>query len=738
MPRIPAPIESSSVSSTRAVLVARPTQGEAPEAIEASLRELEQLLAGLGIVAVETVVQRHGAQTPNDGLGRGKVEEIRALLAGLGEEPRGGPLVLVFDGALGPAEQRRLETALDVDVLDRTGVILMVFEQRAQTDVARLEVELARLGYEAPRVRDAREIVHRQGGGGGRGERGHTNVELRKRQIYERMATLRRRLETLRKTRDVRKQRRSGMPRVALVGYTNAGKSSIMRALTGGDVMVADRLFATLGTTVRAIRGTSPRILVSDTIGFIRNLPHELIASFHSTLEEVCEADLLLHVVDAADIEWPSHLEVTRAALREIGASDRPSRVILNKIDRVDARARAELARALPNALAVSAYDPEDMRDLAQAIVASIAGPPCRETLLVPIGESRLIAEIHAEAEIVEAHYDETHARLQVCATAEALARWTKMLPAKGSVDSVEKLVELACRYGLDLEPERDALDGSGLDFRALHARDRAGTRWIVRTPRRPSVVEAARVEGRVLELVAPRLPVEVPHWRIHAHDLIAYPRLSGRPVVEVAADGEVCWNVVDPGDPKEAFVESVAQALARLQSIGVREVEAAGVPVTAIERVREALARDMQTTREVLEPSEAIWARWTRWLERNDGWPDAPALVHGDLHPGHMLVDAGGRLLGILDWTEAAATDPSVDIAVFLGCFGERATADLLLRFERAGGRTWPGLLEHAAERWAFSPVLAAAWALRNDSELALRHARDQLAALEHETSNR
>lgn len=735
MPRLPAKLHSTS-RPARALLVARPALDESDLDVRASLSELEQLLAGLGTVVVDTVIQRGTAFTATSVLGAGKVEEIKDRLAAVEDDPELVEPVLVFDGSLTPGQQRSLENTLEIAVTDRTGVILRVFEQRAQTDIARVEVELARLAYEAPRVREDRSLVDREGGGGGRGERGHTNVELRKQQIRARASRLRGALDKLRGMQALRRERREDVPRVALVGYTNAGKSSLMRGLTHGEVGIEDRLFATLGTTIRALTPeTSPRVLVSDTVGFIRNLPHELLASFHSTLEEVRVADLLLHVVDAADPNWRAHLEVTRTTLAEIGAGDVPSRVVFNKIDRVDPETRSALADVLPDALQLSAHDPSDVRRLRDAIVAFFDERWSEETLVVPIGEGRLIAEVRGTARVLDERYSQSHARLRVRAPSDALARWANALAELGRIESVDDLLEVAHLHDLELEADGADFDASGLDFLVAHARDREGTRWIVRTPRRPDVSVSARSEARVLRLVEPRLSVAVPSWHVHAHDIIAYPRLPGMPVVTVSQATGVSWNVIDPKQPGEAFLESLARALASLQSITLDEVRHAGVPITTIDEAREELARAADASRSLLEPSESTWARWQRWLEDDAAWPTALALVHGDLHPGHMLVDDGGRLIGILDWTEAKVTDPSVDFAMVHGCFGAEATAELVRRFERSGGRTWPGLLEHAAERWAIFPAIAGDWAQRTGNETALANARAQLMALETES---
>jgi aminoglycoside phosphotransferase (APT) family kinase protein len=295
---------------------------------------------------------------------------------------------------------------------------------------------------------------------------------------------------------------------------------------------------------------------------------------------------------------------------------------------------------------------------------------------------------------------------------------------------SVQELVQAAHAHGLDLVSHSSELDQTGLDFRVLHGTDARGTAWIVRTPRRPDVVQAARTEARALRLVAPALPVAVPDWRVHGELVIAYPRLEGVPAITFEA-GVPTWNAIDPTAPAETFLDSYARMLAALQSIGVEAASKAGVPVRSITRARSTIAAAMEASRKVLEPSEAVWRRWQTWLTNDALWPTHVALVHGDLHPGHLLLAPDGTLTGVLDWTEAQVTDPSIDLAMFFGCFGADALASLLPRFEQAGGKVWPGLAAHAAERWAAFPALVAEWALRTGNDAALEHARGTLTAI-------
>jgi aminoglycoside phosphotransferase (APT) family kinase protein len=291
---------------------------------------------------------------------------------------------------------------------------------------------------------------------------------------------------------------------------------------------------------------------------------------------------------------------------------------------------------------------------------------------------------------------------------------------------SIDDLLALARRHGLELCSEGARLDPSGLDFLALHADDTEGVRWIVRAPRRPDVAAGAAVEAKLLAIVRPHLPVAVPDWRVCTPELIAYPRLPGTPAVTLDTGAPV-WNLIDPAAPSDAFLDSFAGALAALQA-----VPADGLPAGSVDSIadaRERIDRALRLARDLLEPAAPTWERWQRFVA-GDTWPEHVALGHGDLHPGHMLLDDAGRLAGIIDWTEARVTDPGVDLAMFAGCFGRGALERLLPRFERRGGQTWPRLIDHAAERWAIAPALAAEWAHRTGNAAVLQYARDQLAA--------
>jgi len=340
--------------------------------------------------------------------------------------PRGMKATMVLvDHDISPSQARNLERATDAEVLDRTAVILAIFHRHARTREARLQVEIARLGYLTPRLREGVGGGDRvRGGVGGKGA-GESALELDRRKIRDRIAELKEELASIERDSGTRRKRRADQATVALVGYTNAGKSSLMRALTGSDVYVADKLFATLDTTVRPLHPEpKPRVLISDTVGFIKQLPHDLVASFRSTLEEAQEAHLLLHVVDASDPAFRAQLAVTRTVLGEIGAlEDASLLLVLNKMDRVDAEGRAALHAELPDAFMMSAKDPADVALLHAKIVALFEARMEEAELFFPYAEGKRVAEAHAEARVVEETYDEAGTRLRVRAPHDVLAR---------------------------------------------------------------------------------------------------------------------------------------------------------------------------------------------------------------------------------------------------------------------------------------------------------------------------
>jgi GTP-binding protein HflX len=343
--------------------------------------------------------------------------------------------IVLVDHEISPSQARNLEKAVGVEVMDRTMVILEIFHRHARSRAAKAQVEIVRLGYMAPRLREAAKIAGPQGrqrsGIGGRGA-GESKGELDRRKIRDRIAELQEELAALdveRSTQRARRQERLGLARVAFVGYTNAGKSTLVRALTGSDVLVADKLFATLDTTVRALHPESvPRILISDTVGFIKNLPHGLVASFKSTLDEALEASLLAHVVDASDAAFERQLAVTVQVLEEIGARDVPRLLVFNKIDRVgdeqlQAEREATLRAQYPGCVVISARREGDVAKLRAAIIAFFRKRLVDAELFLPWSAQQMRGEIFANCEVLDERADSDGAYLSVRGEPELVKR---------------------------------------------------------------------------------------------------------------------------------------------------------------------------------------------------------------------------------------------------------------------------------------------------------------------------
>jgi GTPase len=409
-------------------------------AFAASLAELRRLGQTLGLEVVATVTQKREALEPGAVVGSGKLSELKILLgrpAVDAEEdappPEPAPdaiQAVLVDHEISPSQARNLEKATGVEVLDRTAVILEIFRRHARSRAAKAQVEIVRLQYMVPRLRESGKGKDRQRGGiGGKGA-GESALELDRRKIRDRIAELTRELDALAEEQRTQRARRRDMSRVALVGYTNAGKSTLMRALTGSQVYVADQLFATLDTTVRPLHpATRPRILLSDTVGFIDKLPHGLVASFKSTLDEALEAGLLAQVIDASDPNFERQLQVTTEVLAEIGAGDVPRLLLFNKIDRVgDASAQAEATAALrarwPEALVLSARRPEDVAQLHDHLVAFFGRDLVEGEVRVGYDRQQLRGEIFAWAEVLGERYEDDGVVFQVRARPDVLARW--------------------------------------------------------------------------------------------------------------------------------------------------------------------------------------------------------------------------------------------------------------------------------------------------------------------------
>lgn len=429
----------SSSSTTHAVLVAVQLPGMSDSDIQRSLDELSHLVTGLGMPIVGRVLQKRSQPAASTYVGEGKLRELAALTGGTGEvirgpasaqhehESRRDDLLVVTNDELTAAQVRNLESALAVTVLDRTTVILRVFEERAQTREARLEVEAAQLTYQLPRIRDDHSLGDKEGGGG-RAGKGHSNVELAKQRHRDRIAGIRRELDALKATEERTRESRSETFSAALVGYTNAGKSSLMRLLTGSDVLAENKLFATLGTTVRPLQPASvPPVLVVDTVGFIDRLPHGLIASFRATLAEARDAWLVLNVVDASDPNFRTHLRVTGSVLDTIGAGSKPTLLVFNKIDLLSTSERNALAGEFPDAIPMNALDPEDGRMLRQRIAAHFDCHLEEATFTIPYARQAVLASMRDQVRVVGEEYG-AEIVVRVAGTRAVLGRMRKLL----------------------------------------------------------------------------------------------------------------------------------------------------------------------------------------------------------------------------------------------------------------------------------------------------------------------
>jgi GTPase len=420
----------------RAILVGIQLPGVDDVAHTASIEELGRLVKTLGYEVVGTISQKRDELDGSTVLGKGRLEELAGITGGSGvvgsmaiprkskarerfedanqqkpevrqiepdQEAFPKPEFVIVDHDISPGQARNLERATGARVLDRTGVIVEIFHRHAHSREARLQVEMAQLKYIAPRLRESSAGGERKQGYGA----GESDLELDRRKIRDRLAELKDQLEDIQRDNDERRSARRDQLRVALVGYTNAGKSSLMRALTGSEVLVEDKLFATLDTTVRALQPEAkPRVLVSDTVGFIKKLPHDLVASFRSTLAEALEASLLLFVVDASDPTCESQLDVSRNVLREIGADIVPSRLLLNKIDRVTEADRAALRAKHPDAILLSAKLPEDVAALRDTIIAFFETAMVEGQLVLPYAKQRLLSEVYDNVRVLSEDYD--------------------------------------------------------------------------------------------------------------------------------------------------------------------------------------------------------------------------------------------------------------------------------------------------------------------------------------------
>jgi GTPase len=412
----------------RALLVGTGIGTRHAEAAQASLDELALLVDTAGADPVELVLQRRDSPDPATYIGSGKAKELQELATTLDVD------LVVFDDELTPAQQRNLEKLFSVDVVDRVALILDIFAQHARSQEGMVQVELAQLRYRLPRLRGRGKQLSQQGAGGGArgglvGNRGpgETQLEVDRRRIQTRISRLERELQTLAKNRDTQRKsrRRSARSTIALVGYTNAGKSTLLNRVTDAEVLVEDRLFSTLDPTTRQLRlPGGETVLASDTVGFVQRLPHQLVESFQSTLEEVVEADLLLHVVDASSPDAEQQIDAVHKVLRDIGADDVPEQLVLNKVDVADADDVKFLLAAHPRAVEVSAVTGEGVNVLLDTLAARLRSLAPIVEFLVPYERGDVVAALHREGEVLVEVHAEGGSRLRARLPAPAVTRF--------------------------------------------------------------------------------------------------------------------------------------------------------------------------------------------------------------------------------------------------------------------------------------------------------------------------
>jgi GTP-binding protein HflX len=437
-------------NAPRALIVAVQLDSVSDVEFESSLAELCDLAKTLGLQVVGQFTQKRSSFDSTAYVGIGKRKEIRQFLeyeqAGLdtlegvnSQQAKDQVEFILVDHEISPSQALNLENEVGCEVMDRTVVILEIFHRNASSHAARVQVEIARLSYMAPRLREAAKragpLGRQRSGTGGRGT-GQSRNQTDSQKVRNRITELQKEIDAMEAGRDTQRSRRQGQPglaQVALVGYTNAGKSTLMRALTGRDVLVANKLFATLDTKVRTLYPESvPRVLVSDTVGFIKNLPHGLVASFKSTLDEALSASLLLHVIDASDPGFEMQLEVTDKVLAEIGADSVPHIRVFNKIDYLDDVVEqkehiAVLQAKYPDCIVLSARRKGDITELHQAIVHFFQKDLIESEIFLPWSAQGLRSEIFASCEVLEERADAKGAFFRFRAAADVVARLSEL-----------------------------------------------------------------------------------------------------------------------------------------------------------------------------------------------------------------------------------------------------------------------------------------------------------------------
>ncbi|YAL84329.1 GTPase HflX [Dermacoccaceae bacterium W4C1] len=401
-------VEYRQLRLERVVLAGVWSEGTAEDA-ENSLRELSALAETAGSTVLAGVVQRRQKPDPGTWMGSGKAEELREIVLAEGAD------TVVADSELSPSQRRGLEDIVKVKVIDRTGLILDIFAQHAKSKEGKAQVELAQLSYLLPRLRGWGESMSRQAGGqaaagqgmGSRGP-GETKIELDRRRINSRMAKLRKEIAAMKTSRDTKRgsRRQHQVPSVAIAGYTNAGKSSLLNRLTGAGVLVQNQLFATLDPTVRRAQTEDGRLYtLADTVGFVRALPHQLVEAFRSTLEEVADADLVLHVVDGSHPDPESQISAVRSVLADVGATDIKEVVVVNKADLAEPEVLDRLLRNEKHAIAVSARTGAGLDALRALIAEELPRPDVPVEVLLPYDRGDLLSKLHAEGEVLSTEH---------------------------------------------------------------------------------------------------------------------------------------------------------------------------------------------------------------------------------------------------------------------------------------------------------------------------------------------
>lgn len=397
----------------RAVLVSVPSRELAPGIAEEHLLELARLTDTAGGEVVEVVTQHRDKPNPKFYIGSGKAEEVRDLVTAHEAD------LVIFDEDLTPAQGKALEELIGVRIIDRSELILDIFATRAQTSESKMQVELAQLEYLLPRLKRMWQHLSRIRGGIGLRGPGETQLETDRRLIGRRIADLKRKLKEVAKARAVQRNSRTGAFRVALVGYTNAGKSSLLAALSGADLFVEDRLFATLESATRAVDlGSGHEALLTDTVGFIRKLPHHLVASFRSTLEEAREADVLIHVIDGAHTDWEEQKEVVEEVLAELDLASRPTILAFNKRDRITHSEEAALRRRIQAfeptpSIFVSAHEPDSLHEIRGALTDRIRLGLHTVEVVFPASDGALASSIYREGEVLVSTHEGGELRLR-------------------------------------------------------------------------------------------------------------------------------------------------------------------------------------------------------------------------------------------------------------------------------------------------------------------------------------